>query len=171
MQVAWRTGNPAFTDDSINCKTFSSEPLRTLVPQLRASRFLTRAHQIPKKTATLHLLGGSAFFLASGAQKRAGFCTPEVTGLMMAPVTQTHGAFARTAVMVCGTAAALMLRAESTRLGLRFKLSILPPFCPFVGFHPPLCPGWWNCVRCAWGTSGARASPPAEPEGRSTGRP
>ena len=92
--------------------------------------------------------GRSAFFLASGAQKQAGFCTPEAAGLVMAPVTQIQVTFARTAVQVHETATGLMLRAEAMRLGLRFKLSILPPFCPFVGFHPPLCPGWWNCVRC-----------------------
>lgn len=53
---------------------------------------------------------------------------------MMAPATQTHGTFDRAADMVRETAALPMLRAESMRLDLGFKLAILPLICHFVGF-------------------------------------
>lgn len=76
------------------------------------------------------------FFWPQKHKKPAGLCTQQPAGLMMAPVTQTRGAFAQAANMIRGSAAALTLRAEGARLNLRFKPGILTLFCPFVGLHP-----------------------------------
>ncbi len=130
LQLAWRTGNPAFTPDSIVRRTLGSAPLRTLAP-----RGSFGADQILRETGKFHARGGSAPLLASDAQKRAGFCTPIPDVLLMAPVTQAHPTLAETTVRVRGTRTVLMLRAENRGPGLRFKPCILPLFCPFVGFH------------------------------------
>lgn len=70
--------------------------------------------------------------------------TPEAADLIAAPGTQTRRAFDRDAVVVRVTARALMLRAESKRLGLRFKVDILSLFWQFVGVDRLLCRGCHN---------------------------
>jgi hypothetical protein len=142
LQPAWRAGNPAFTQDSIVRRTLGSAPLGTLEP-----RGSFGADQILRETGKFHARGGPAPLLASGAQKRAGFCTPIPDVLLMAPVTQAHSALAETTGRTRVTRTVLMLRAESMRPGLRFKPCILPLFCPFVGFHASLCSVsvWISC--------------------------
>lgn len=90
----------------------------------------------------------------------------------MAPVTQARVTFAWTAVLVRESAATSMLWAEGTRVGLRFKLCIVPLFCQIVDFVLHFTLSWLAelCEMCVPDV-GARASPPAGSEDRSTSRP